>query len=185
MYDFDNSEDRRRLHNSIIIATVCEIDWETYQFRVQRGEIITGWLKFPAIISNTYRYYQPIKIGTQVVMVSASGDLNGASTVGILWSDELPAPALPIEKRPQVELVQFDDGGFIKYDKNTGTLELQMVGDVALKAKNICLEAQNISMTADNIAFISGGLTHNGKNIGSTHTHTQVMKGNAKTGIPS
>lgn len=199
--DFDNLEDRRRLHNSIIIATIAEINWEKYEMRVSRGEITTGWLKFPAIISNTYRYYQPIRQGMQVIMTSASGDLNGASVVGVLWKEDIPPPALPVAKRPVTELVEFDDGSFIKYDKDTGTLEVEMTkGDVKLKAKNIKIEAEqnlelkaqdielqakNVKVQASKIEFLSASFTHNGVNVGSAHKHTGVMNGKGVTGNPT
>lgn len=200
MANFDELEAKRRMHNSIIIAEISEINWEKYEMRVKRGEITTGWLKFPAIISNTYRYYQPIRQGMQVVMTSASGDLNGASVVGVLWKDGIPPPALPVGKRPVTELVEFDDGSFIKYDKDTGTLEVEMTkGDIKLKAKNIKIEAEkkleliaedikikatNIEMTATDIALKSATLTHNGVNIGATHKHIGVMNGKGATGNP-
>lgn len=190
--DFDNLEDRRRLHNSIIIATIDEIDWEKYEMRVRRGDIITGWLKFPGIISNTYRYHQPIKEGMQVVMACASGDLNGASVVGVLWSDDVPPPTLPVDKRAVTELAQFDDGSFVKYDKDTGTLEIEMTkGDIRLKANHITIEAEQIHLNAEvlkvqaaKIELISGTLTHNGINVGSTHKHMGVMPGKAVSGGP-
>lgn len=200
MANFDELETKRRMHNSIIIAEISEINWEKYEMRVKRGEITTGWLKFPAIISNTYRYYQPIRQGMQVVMTSASGDLNGASVVGVLWKADMPPPALPVGKRPVTELVEFDDGSFIKYDKDTGTLEVLMTkGDIKLKAKNIKIEAEekleliaedieikatNIKMTATDIALKSATLTHNGVNIGATHKHIGVMNGKGTTGKP-
>jgi phage baseplate assembly protein V len=36
-----------------------------------------------------------------------------------------------------------------------------------------------------NVNFSGGSLTHNGKNIGSTHTHTGVQPGGGTTGAPS
>lgn len=202
MANFDELETKRRMHNSIIIAEISEINWEKYEMRVKRGEITTGWLKFPAIISNTYRYYQPIRQGMQVVMTSASGDLNGASVVGVLWKTDMPPPALPVGKRPVTELVEFDDGGFIKYDKDTGTLEVEMTnGDIKLKAKNIKIEAEkkleliakDIEMNADDVKITakneiklkSQKLTHNGTNIGSTHKHKGVLNGPSMTSTPS
>ncbi len=38
---------------------------------------------------------------------------------------------------------------------------------------------------AGNVAFTGGSLTHNGKNIGSTHTHTGVQPGSGTSGAPS
>lgn len=41
------------------------------------------------------------------------------------------------------------------------------------------------AVISGNIQFTGGSLTHNGKNIGSTHTHTGVQSGGGTTGAPS
>jgi hypothetical protein len=40
-----------------------------------------------------------------------------------------------------------------------------------------------VTMTG-NFAFVGSSLTHNGKNIGSTHAHSGVTTGGGDTGAP-
>lgn len=183
--EFNNLEDRRRLHNSILIATVENIDWEKRKFRAKRGEILTNWLPMPAFMTNNFKYWYPIRQGCQIVMNAVSGDLNTASVVGMLWSDDHKAPEIPIDDRPTTELLEFEDGSEIRYDRKQQVMLIDTPCDVNITAKNINLTAENIILNADNIAFISATLTHNGVNIGSTHTHSGIKSGPANTGGPT
>ncbi len=45
-------------------------------------------------------------------------------------------------------------------------------------------EGSSVAITADGIDLVSGRLTHNGKNIGSTHIHDGVTPGTGDTGEP-
>lgn len=42
-----------------------------------------------------------------------------------------------------------------------------------------------INQTGGAVSLAGGGLTHNGKNVGSTHTHTGVQSGGGTSGAPS
>ena len=46
-------------------------------------------------------------------------------------------------------------------------------------------EGVSIAMTSDGVAFTGGTVTHDGKNIGSTHKHSGITPGGALTGEPS
>ncbi|MFZ2843379.1 phage baseplate assembly protein V [Psychrobacter sp.] len=196
--EFNNLEDRRRLHNSVLIATVEKLDWDKRKFRAKRGEILTNWLPMPAFMTNNLKYWYPLRKGCQIVMNAVSGDLNTASVVGMLWSDDHKAPEVPISDRPTTELLEFDDGSEIRYDAKKQIMLIDTPCDVTIIAKNINLDADNISMAADNIkmtanninmnarniAFKSSSLTHNGVNIGSTHKHPGVLPGGSSTAGP-
>ncbi|MGP5360533.1 phage baseplate assembly protein V [Psychrobacter celer] len=196
--EFNNLEDRRRLHNSVLIATVEKLDWDKRKFRAKRGEILTNWLPMPAFMTNNFKYWYPLRKGCQIVMNAVSGDLNTASVVGMLWSDDHKAPEVPISDRPTTELLQFEDGTEIRYDAIAQVIVIDtpcdiniIAKDFNLKAKNINLNADNINIVASNIqmsasaiAFKSASLTHNGVNIGATHTHPGVKPGPVNTGGP-
>jgi phage baseplate assembly protein gpV len=65
---------------------------------------------------------------------------------------------------------------------------------VTVKAPNIVLDTPNLTMQdtggtaavtmTGNFAFVGSSLTHNGKNIGSTHEHSGVTTGGGNTGAP-
>lgn len=196
--EFNNNEDRRRLHNSILIATVEKLDWEKRKFRAKRGEILTNWLPMPAFMTNNFKYWYPLRKDCQIVMTAVSGDLNTASVVGMLWSDDHKAPEILVADRPTTELLEFDDGTEIRYDAVAQMITIDtpcdidiIAKDFNLTAKNITMNAESINMTAQNIglnasnvAFKSSSLTHNGVNIGADHTHPGVKPGPANTGKP-
>ena len=196
--EFKNLEDRRQLHNTIIIATVEKLDWDKRKFRAKRGEILTNWLPMPAFMTNNFKYWYPLREGAQIVMNAVSGDLNTASVVGMLWSNEHKAPDVPVSDRPTTELMEFDDGSEIRYDAIKQEITIDTPCDINITAKdfnltaknikmsadNIALDAQNIKMDASDIAFKSATLTHNGVNIGSTHKHPGVLSGGSITGGP-
>lgn len=196
--EFNNLEDRRQLHNSILIATVEKLDWDKHKFRAKRGEILTNWLPMPAFMTNNIKYWCPLRKGAQIVMNAVSGDLNTASVVGMLWSADQKAPEIAIDDRATTELLAFDDGSEIRYDRAKKLMTIDTSCDVNITAKNINLTAESIALIANNInmqsnsiqmiadavAFESATLTHNGVNIGSTHTHPGIKPGPANTGGP-
>lgn len=196
--EFNNLDDRRRMHNSIIIATVEKLDWDKRKFRAKRGEILTNWLPMPAFMTNNFKYWYPLRKDAQILMNAVSGDLNTASVVGMLWSDTHKAPDVPVSDRPTTELLEFEDGTEIRYDAVTQIITIDTPCDINITAKdfnltaktikmsadNIALTAQNINLDADNIAFNSSSLTHNGVNIGATHKHFGVLSGSSMTGSP-
>ncbi|WP_072281631.1 phage baseplate assembly protein V [Rappaport israeli] len=168
--NFDQTDSKRRLHNTILIATVDKIDWEHRKFRARRGDILTGWLPMPAKITNNYKYWYPLRKKAQILLACMSGDLNTASVVGMLWSDDVKAPDIPIDERQTTELIEFEDGTEIRYDAKRKTITIDTPCDLTIKAKTISLQ--------------SDALTHNGINIGATHTHNGVVSGGSNTGVP-
>ncbi|MFY1939536.1 Gp138 family membrane-puncturing spike protein [Achromobacter xylosoxidans] len=55
--------------------------------------------------------------------------------------------------------------------------ETQWIGNIEFKG--------NVATSGGNVAMSGGTLTHNGKNIGDTHTHSGVQVGGANTGGPN
>lgn len=47
------------------------------------------------------------------------------------------------------------------------------------------LNAATVEINAGQVQIVSSGLTHNGTNVGDTHTHSGVMPGPASTGTPN
>lgn len=168
--DFGIADNRRRLHKTTVIATVSEIDWQKYKFRAKAGDILTNWLPMPAEITHNYKRWYPLREGAQVILSVMSGDLNTSSLVGMLWSDDVPVPDIPVADRPTTELIQFEDGTEIRYDQKKQLLNIATPNDLVIEAKTISLK--------------SSSLTHNGKNVGDTHAHGGVMNGPSTTGTP-
>ena len=93
----------RQTNNVLRIATVAAIDWEARQFRAQTGDITTNWLPFPAWISHNYRHWLPLRESAQIILTVDGGDYNTATVVGMLWSDDVPAPDIPVDDRPYID----------------------------------------------------------------------------------
>lgn len=164
------SDHQRQTNNVIRIATVEKIDWEARKFRAKSGDILTNWLHFPAFITQNYKHWIPLREKAQVVLLVDGGDYNTAVLIGMLWSDQIPAPDIPTPKRPHVDRLEFEDGTIIEYDSQQKHLTVDTPGDITIRAQNIRLE--------------SSSLTHNGTNIGSTHIHPGVIPGPSTTGTP-
>lgn len=157
------SEHLRQTNNSLRLATVAQIDWEQRRFRAESGGIKTNWLEMPAVISRNFRGWLPLREGMQVVLSVDGGDYNTAVVVGALWSEDVPAPDIPTDKRPDVDQIVFNDGAKIEYDSQTKTLTIK----------------------ADHIKFEGQTMTHNDRNIGHDHRHGGVRNGGGQTGGPN
>lgn len=119
----------RRLHNTIIIGTIEEIDWKNYKFKLRRGNIVSKWLDWPSSQSNNYRYNPSLKIGQQLLLASPSGDFNNAAMIGQLWrpkfNEAFAPPDVPEADRPTTELIVFEDGTEIRYDAKEETISIK------------------------------------------------------------
>ena len=167
---FGFSDHLRQTHNATRIATVEEIDWEKREFRAKSGDILTNWLPFPAFITHNYRHWIPLREQTQLILSVDGGDYNTATVIGMIWSEEIPAPDIPVEDRPTIDRLEFNDGTIVEYDSKRKKLLVDTPGEITLRAKAI--------------KFESASLTHNGVNVGDTHVHPDVMPGPSVTGTP-
>ncbi len=57
---------------------------------------------------------------------------------------------------------------------------MELTADGVLK-----LNASQVQINADTVVISSGSLTHNGTNVGDTHTHSGITPGPASTGAPN
>lgn len=103
---FGFSDHLRQTHNATRIATVEEIDWEKREFRAKSGDILTNWLPFPAFITHNYRHWIPLREQTQLILSVDGGDYNTATVIGMIWSEEIPAPDIPVEDRPTIDRLE-------------------------------------------------------------------------------
>lgn len=76
-----------------------------------------------------------------------------------------------------VAAVDIDPAGNVNVIHD-GNLVTQTGGTVAVTA------AGAMTLTAATVAIVSGSLTHNGVNVGSTHTHSGITPGPGNTGLP-
>lgn len=62
-------------------------------------------------------------------------------------------------------------------------VEIFAPGDLGIKCRNLTIDAQNLSIKAN--TALTGTLTNNDKNVGSTHTHAGVKSGGSSTDSPN
>lgn len=80
-------------------------------------------------------------------------------------------------------------GGTAIYDA-AGNVTKYVMGDgvtvdVAGSAYVIRKGGVSLTISAEGVAIEGGQVTHNGKNIGDTHTHGGVLTGSASTSVPN
>ncbi len=106
----------RRIENVIRIGTIAELDHDKKRLRIQSGELLTDWLPWPASITNNYIHYKTLRINTQVIIASPSGDPAQALIIGQLYSTEIVPPSTGDDDTDAItELVHFDDGTIIEF----------------------------------------------------------------------
>lgn len=74
--------------------------------------------------------------------------------------------------------------------KPSGEVEVNTQGNVVINCSNATINSDNTTINGNtsingNVAIAGGSLTHNGKNVGSDHTHGGVQTGGGNTKAPN
>lgn len=170
----------RRQANAVRIGTVMEVDPAGYRVRVKSGAIETDWIKWGLRRAKGTRSWSAPVVGEQVVMAAPSGDLRQAVVICAIPQDAAP----PAGTTGDVDRTIYPDGAVVEYNHASHEL-LVTTGGTTVKASpsEIRLEVggSSIVITSSAVTINSGGLTHNGKNVGSTHIHSGVTTGGGNT----
>lgn len=113
--------------------------------RVQYSDkAITSWLPFLITnIDENRQDWQPITVGTSVVLLSESGDLNNA----VVLSSIPNADYVPPSTSPDEHVTKYSDGTTVTYNFKDHKLLVDVKGDVNIKAtRDITEDATNIKM---------------------------------------
>jgi phage baseplate assembly protein V len=209
---FNIAEIERRLANLVRIGVIDQVDEAARRIRVRSGATLTAWLPWPADVGKNYNRWRPLRAGTQVILVSPSGDLAQAVIAGMMYTAALDAPV----DDPNLDVIAFDDGTVLRYDSGTSKLQIECVGDVQVQCVNaevtasagVTVDAQTVDVTAQAVTVtastlditaatshdgninvtgtitVSGGdVIADGKSL-KTHVHGGVTAGAAVTGVP-
>jgi phage baseplate assembly protein gpV len=158
------AEMERRGRNRKRTGTIKEVDNSKGLARVliSKGgdkEYVSAWLPWKEVASGGIKSHIPPTAGEQVDVVSESGDLTDAVIDMSSPSDANPRP----HDGPEAVLVKGD------------TRIVIGDGTVAITA--------DVTITGL-LTVVGDSVTHNGKNIGDTHKHTDVLAGGDLTGPP-
>lgn len=161
----------RRTANQIRYGTVLAVDHDQARVRVKSGEIESAWLPWSTgRASAAKRRWDPPEVGEQVVMLAPTGDLRQAVVLTGVFKQSAGAPSASPDKDTTV----YGDGTVVEYDRSSHTL-LADLGGSKIKADRTKIELTvgGVVLTISNagVAITGGMVTHNGINIGDTHTH--------------
>ncbi|WP_251978562.1 phage baseplate assembly protein V [Salinicola avicenniae] len=202
----------RLIHNLIRLGTIAEVDHASARVRVRSGGLLTTWLPWLALRAGTTREWDPPTISEQVVLLSPGGDpALGVALTG-LFSTAHPAPsdAASLWHRvfPDGAVIEYDHEahhlraalpGSASIDAQadvtvttTAALTATAAGGATINANvvingNVTLNG-NLNQPSGKTATMSGAVhfkgavTSNGKDISSSHTHTDVQRGSNNTG---
>lgn len=143
------------------------------QFVSGRAAYGDGWTRIHRIEPHGYAS-SPVK-GAKGLILPSSQDQELAFVMGLESPGHRPAD-LPA-------------GGTAIYDA-AGNVTKYVMGDgvtvdVAGNAYVIRKGGVSLTISATGVAIEGGAITHNGKDIGATHTHGGVMTGSSSTSAPN
>lgn len=206
------SETERILANMIRVGVIAELDEANARVKVKAGGLTTDWLPWVTARAGATRTWSAPRPGEQVVVMAPYGDSAQGVVLPAIYQDTHAAPASTkdaetvvfpdgtrVEYNSASNTLQIDVAGAAKVIVNCKEATVNAATQVKLNTPETLvtghLTVQNgISASGGSGAalqisggaqFVGGSVTHDGKNIGSTHTHTGVQPGGGTTGVPS
>lgn len=164
------AELERRFSGTMRHGTVEETDPSRHRVRLKLGTDVEGkpflspWIPY-AQMAGALKVHVPPSIGQQFTLMAPAGDWQQAVAVPFTWSNQNPAPSESGEEN----VLTFAD---VRLTLKDGRLEISAAG-------------VNLELTGNGLAITGGEVSHDGKNIGSTHTHGGVTLGTAETEAPT
>lgn len=162
----------RRIGSQGRTGVVTAVDAANGLARVQLTEgdapMLTDWIPWVEPAAGANKTHNPPSVGQQVEIKSESGNLHDASIQGSLNSAANGRPS-----RADDEFVMLS------------------VGDASIKATSggsaivITVGGYSLTLSAAGAVNTGGALSHNGKDIGDTHSHKGVRTGTSNTGTPN
>lgn len=142
------------------------------QFVTGRGAYGDGWTNIHRIEPHGFAS-SPVR-GAKGLLLHSPSDPEVAFVLGLESPGHRPADL------PAGATAFYDaHGNVTKYLMGDG-----VTMDVAGNAYVIRKGGVSLTISAEGVAIEGGQVTHNGKNIGDTHTHGGVLTGAASTSVP-
>lgn len=143
----------KRLSNIIRIGTIFEINVQTAKARVKIGELETDFLPWANSNSGSNNSWNPPEIDEQVIILSPSGDLSQAVILPSLYKNNAS------NSDQNIKSITYQDGSKISFNVSSGTLDLDLKGDVAIKVVgNANIEGNNINITGSSNITLDGNV---------------------------
>ena len=147
----------KRLSNIIRIGAIFEINHQTAKARVKIGELETDFLPWANSNSGSNNSWNPPEIDEQVIILSPSGDLSQAVILPSLYKNNAS------DSDQNIKSITYQDGSKISFNVSSGTLDLDLKGDVAIKVVgNANIEGDNINITGSSNITLDGNVNLGG-----------------------
>ena len=180
------AELERRFSGTMRHGTVEEVDSGKQTVRLNFGKDVEGkpflspWVPY-AQIAGALKVHTPPSKGQQFTLLSPAGDWQQAVALPMTWSDQNQSPSSNgdenvltygnVRATIKDDLTQVDVGGTV-LEVTSGRVKITVGGVM-------------VEISGDGVAITGGKVTHDGKNIGSTHIHGGVVPGGGLTDIPA
>ncbi|GHB32890.1 phage baseplate assembly protein V [Salinicola rhizosphaerae] len=202
----------RLINNLIRYGTIAEIDHDAVRVRVRSGDALTDWIRWQEQRAGQTRTWNPPSLGEQVVLLAPGGELRAASVLMSLNTRATPPPSadpnVTMIELPDGAIIHYDHGAHHLQATLPGTATVKTKGDIVVNTDaaltataaggatinaNVIINGDvtlngNLSQPSGKTATMAGdvkftgGVTSNGKDISSSHTHDDVKSGGDKTG---
>lgn len=159
----------RRVAGMMRHGTVAEVDAAQGRVRLDlgpssgEGRFLSPWVPY-AQVAGALRAHIPPVAGQQLTLMSPSGDLRQAVAIPATWGPDNPSPSGAAD----ANVITFGD------------VEITL----AAGGLSISVDGVSLAITGGGLAVTGGAVTHNGTNIGDTHTHTDTAGLGAGTTSP-
>lgn len=158
------SDLERRSRGQGMEGRVSDVDPAKGLYRVELADgFKTGWIPARSASSGALKMQAEPTVGQMVMVRSESGDLTDAAIDGSSFAGDRP------------------------HDKNGEWMVTLGASSLLMTADSIILAVggSSVTITAGGVAIAGPTVTHDGKNIGKTHTHGGVDSGNSSTSVPN
>lgn len=163
------AELERKVAGSARHGVVHEVDPAEGTVRLKIGEGPDGPFLSPAIpyaqTMGAIKAHIPPSVGQAMTLIAPGGDWRQAVAIGLSASQANASPS------------GAGDQAVITF----GSVTITMTGG----GVTISAGGTSVSITGAGLAVTGGQVTHNGQDIGDTHTHSGVVPGGSTTGPPA
>lgn len=188
----------RRIAGMVRLGVVHEQDFsdpKAPRVRVKAGNFTTGWIPWTVASASGDTDWEPLDVGTQVIMAAPSGDMAQAVVLGAIHQDKHPAYGGDPDERGRV----WKDGARDTYNRktHTRTIDVPAGGKILLKIGGTSYEltADGATLTAPRVKIDTPEAEFTGKITAAIdviaagislvhHVHSGVIPGPANTGEP-
>lgn len=178
----------RRLASQSRTGVVSEVDPAQGLARVRLldgdQEFLTGWIPWEEPAAGSNKTHNPPSVGQQVRIHSESGDLHDASIQGSLNSGANGRPSGAGDEYVMAAVGACRvavSGGGSQCRISVGAASITLT-DAEI---NLAVGGFSLSLSAAGAVNTGGSISHDGKDIGKTHTHGGVRPGPADTNTPN